>query len=128
MTHNRLNDPIHQRTANVKPQELDLLHLTTALRTQMMDSLTDADLAFHFPNNPTLGQLCREIGNVEVFRGARIRGWHTQDLVVGLVAVEHAKHADRSHVDEAARKRRLAHQDEPVERGAAPVGLDFSNT
>jgi hypothetical protein len=49
----------------MKPQELELLHLTTALRTQMMDSLTDADLAFQFPNNPTLGELCRDMGYVE---------------------------------------------------------------
>src|SRR5919198_5662845 len=49
----------------MSPQELELLHLTTALRTQMVDSLTDADLAFTFPNNPTLGELCREMGNVE---------------------------------------------------------------
>jgi hypothetical protein len=45
--------------------ELEILHLTTALRTQMMDSLTDADLAFKFPNNPTLGELCRDMGNTE---------------------------------------------------------------
>jgi hypothetical protein len=49
----------------MNPQELNILHLTTALRTQMMDSLTDADLAFKFPNNPTLGELCREIGSTE---------------------------------------------------------------
>jgi len=49
----------------MNPRELDLLHLTTALRTQMMDSLTDADLAFTFPNNPTLGELCRGMGDVE---------------------------------------------------------------
>jgi hypothetical protein len=49
----------------MNPQELDILHLTTALRTQMMDSLTDADLAFSFPNNPTLGELYRGMGDVE---------------------------------------------------------------
>lgn len=49
----------------MNPQELNILHLTTALRTQMMDSLTDADLAFTFPNNRTLGELCREMGDVE---------------------------------------------------------------
>jgi hypothetical protein len=49
----------------MNPQELQILHLTTALRTQMMDALTDADLAFTFPNNPTLGELFRTMGDVE---------------------------------------------------------------
>ena len=49
----------------MNPHELEILHLTTALRMQMIDSLTDADLAFKFPNNPTLGELCLDIGNTE---------------------------------------------------------------
>jgi hypothetical protein len=49
----------------MNPHELEVMHLTTALRTQMMDLLTDADLAFSPPNNPPLGELCREIGHVE---------------------------------------------------------------
>ena len=49
----------------MNPHELNLLHLTTALRTQMLDSLTDADLAFTFPSNPTLGELCVKMGDVE---------------------------------------------------------------
>lgn len=49
----------------MNPQELHILHETTALRTQMMDSLTDTDLAFKFPNNMTLGELCRYMGKVE---------------------------------------------------------------
>jgi hypothetical protein len=43
----------------------DHLHGLTALRTKMMDTLTDADLAYKFPNNPSLGELCVYMGNVE---------------------------------------------------------------
>jgi hypothetical protein len=49
----------------MNPQELNIFHLTTALRTSMMDSLTDADLAFSLLKNPTLGELCRNMGDVE---------------------------------------------------------------
>lgn len=49
----------------MNPQELHILHETTALRTAMMDTLTDADLAFKFPNNPTLGELCVYMGDVQ---------------------------------------------------------------
>ncbi len=49
----------------MNPRELEILHLTTALRTQMIDSLTDADLAYKLANNLTLGELCRTMGDVE---------------------------------------------------------------
>jgi DinB family protein len=49
----------------MKAEELNILHLTTKLRAEMMDLLTDSDLAFRIPNNPTLGELCREMGDVE---------------------------------------------------------------
>ncbi|MBC8170805.1 MAG: DinB family protein [Anaerolineae bacterium] len=49
----------------MNPHELEVLHMTTALRTQLLDSLTDADLAFKLPNNPTLGELCVGLGKVE---------------------------------------------------------------
>lgn len=44
----------------------DLLHMTHALRIQMFDLLTDADLAYTLPHNPSLGALCREMGDVQV--------------------------------------------------------------
>ena len=50
----------------MRPQVLlDQLHGTTALRTKMMDTLTDSDLAFNLPNSPTLGELCVYMGDVE---------------------------------------------------------------
>src|SRR5262245_26800651 len=50
---------------DMNPHELNLLHETTALRTNMMESLTDADLAFTFPGSRTLGELCVYMGNLE---------------------------------------------------------------
>ncbi|MCO6449944.1 MAG: hypothetical protein J5I90_04055 [Caldilineales bacterium] len=36
-----------------------------ALRTQLMELLADSDLAFRLDGNPSLGALCREIGDVQ---------------------------------------------------------------
>jgi hypothetical protein len=48
------------------PQYLiEFMRVTTRLRTSMLDQLTDADLAARIPGNPTLGELCRELGHVE---------------------------------------------------------------
>ena len=50
----------------VVSEQLNLLHETQALRNQMMDLLTDADLAYRLPgDNVSLGELCREMGEVE---------------------------------------------------------------
>ena len=39
---------------------------TQSLRYDLMERLTDADLAYRLPgDNPTLGELCREIGEIE---------------------------------------------------------------
>ncbi len=46
-------------------RELGLLRATTALRVQLLESLSDGDLAFALPGNPTLGALIREMGEHE---------------------------------------------------------------
>jgi hypothetical protein len=38
---------------------------TQELRDQMMDMLSDQDLAYKLPNNLTLGELCEEMGQTE---------------------------------------------------------------
>lgn len=42
------------------------LHKTQSERYDLMQALTDSDLAYKLPgDNPTLGELCREFGEVE---------------------------------------------------------------
>ena len=46
--------------------EINILHMTQAIRGELMDMLSDADLAYKLPgNNPTLGELCVEMGQVQ---------------------------------------------------------------
>ena len=46
-------------------REFPLLAQTLALRTQLLDMLTNADLDHALPGNPSLGELCREAGRVD---------------------------------------------------------------
>lgn len=45
--------------------EFGILHQTQAIRNQIMAILTDGDLSYRFPNCPSLGELCREMGETE---------------------------------------------------------------
>lgn len=72
----------------MNPRELDVLHSTTALRTHMLELLTDEDLGFKFPNNPTLGELCRTMGDVErsyldSFKTLK-QVWHVKNTEAGI--------------------------------------------
>ena len=51
----------------ISPGEFDILHETQAIRAELMNILSDADLAYRLPGtNPSLGEVCREMGQVEV--------------------------------------------------------------
>lgn len=50
---------------SVAEQEFGILHETQAMRNQLMDMLTDADLAYALPGNSTFGELCWQIGAVQ---------------------------------------------------------------
>src|SRR4026208_1621064 len=53
-------------TNSIVRDEFDILHMTQAMRQQIVDTLTDADLAYRLPGaNPSLGALFREIGEIE---------------------------------------------------------------
>lgn len=50
---------------SIVQQQFPVLEQTLALRHQMLDMLSDTDLAFSMANNPSLGALCREMGETE---------------------------------------------------------------
>ncbi len=50
-----------------RPIDFEVLHMTQAIQGELLDILTDADLAYRLPGaNPPLGALFREIGQVEI--------------------------------------------------------------
>ena len=46
-------------------QQGQLLTMTLALRDQLLDLVSDEDLGFSVSGNPTLGALCKELGEYE---------------------------------------------------------------
>jgi len=72
----------------MQQHELELLHLTTAMRTEMMNTLLDADLGFTFAGNPTLGEVCRTMGDIQrsyidSFKTLKL-GWDVRNNEAGL--------------------------------------------
>lgn len=55
-----------QTSNSLVQNDFGLLDMTLALRHQLLDILSDADLVYKLPNNAmTLGALCREMAEVE---------------------------------------------------------------
>lgn len=50
---------------NIVSTQFDLLHETVALRDQMLAQLSDADLAYRLPGNPSLGELIKGMGDTQ---------------------------------------------------------------
>ncbi len=69
----------------MEERELGLLRATTALRVQLLGSLSDDDLGFSLPGNPTLGELIREMGETE---GAYIESFRTLTHAWGVRPAE----------------------------------------
>jgi hypothetical protein len=69
-------------------RELDLLRSHASLRIQLLDSLSDEDLAFALPGNPTFGEVIRDLGEVqgdyvEAFRTLK-QAWGVRPGPVGV--------------------------------------------
>lgn len=56
-------------------QEFGLLDRMHALREEVLDALSDADLAFTLPGNPSLGAVCRAMGEVEYAYAESFKTW-----------------------------------------------------
>lgn len=75
-------------SATMTPWELRLLQLTAALRTQLLESVEESDLAFALPGNPPLGDLCVANGQmqrsyIDSFRTRR-QDWTLAPVDAGL--------------------------------------------
>lgn len=52
-------------TNRIVREEFGIIHETQKLIPELLNVLTDADLTFKLPGNPTLGELCVVMGEVE---------------------------------------------------------------
>ena len=99
--------------------EFDVLHQTQAIRGELMNMLSDADLAFKLPgSNPTLGALCREMGQVEQ---AYIDGFRTMKHSFNYPAVNEA-------LDTSVEKLKAWYQTLDADLEAALVALKDNDT
>jgi hypothetical protein len=50
---------------SIVKEDFEMIHGTLGMRNQILDVLTDADLSFKVPGNPTLGELFVNVGEVQ---------------------------------------------------------------
>ena len=118
-------------------RELPLLEQTLSLRMQLLDVLTDADLDYALPGNPSLGVLCREAGQleeiyIESFRTFAV-DWKRREPAPQGAETEVAVLREWYSRSDAALKAALAAlteedlQGKQVDRGvySVPVGVQF---
>ena len=118
-------------------RELPLLEETLSLRTRLLEILTDADLGHALPGNPSLGELCREAGQldrtyIDSFRTFEV-DWTREGPAPRGVETEVSVLRDWYSRSEAALKDALGALSEPevqgkqVDRGgySVPVGVQF---
>ena len=72
----------------MSPYELQILRLTAALRYQLLDAVTDEDLAFALPGNAPLGDLCLDNGDtqrsyIDSFRTG-LQAWDVKNTEPGV--------------------------------------------
>ena len=118
-------------------RELPLLEQTLSLRTQLLDLLTDADLGHALPGNPSLGELCREAGQldevyVDSFRTFVVDWSRTRSSPQGAetrlsVLREWYSRSDADLKDALAALSEEEVQGKQVDRGdySVPVGVQF---
>src|SRR3954465_10004680 len=84
---------------------------TEDLYSTALEVLVDMEEVLHL-----LQIMLGEVSDVEVFVVVGVVAGHRENFVVGLAAIQHLEHAQRSTVDLASGERRLIYMDEYVQR------------